>query len=106
MRSGSAPTAGKIQRRSILRVSCQPMNIVIYVFSGLFIVLTIALAYAYWRTRQPGLVLIATTYGSAAALALLLMEGWPLLAGFLLAWVLRLMGLDPVPDRYKAKRPE
>lgn len=73
------------------------MSIVIYVFSGLYIVLTLALLFAYWQTRQPGLVLIATTYGSAAALALVFMEGWPLLAGFALAWVLRLMGLDPVP---------
>ena len=82
------------------------MNIVIYVFSGLFLLLTVALLLAYWRSRHPGLVLIATTYGSAAALAILLVEWWPLLAGFLLAWVLRLMGMDPVPDRYRAKRSE
>lgn len=72
------------------------MNIVIYVFSGLYIALTAALLFAYWQTRQPGLVLMSTTYGSAAALALAFMEWWPLAAGFALAWVLRLMGLDPV----------
>jgi uncharacterized protein HemY len=82
------------------------MNIVIYVLSGLFLLLTVALLFAYWRSRQPGLVLIATTYGSAAALAILLVEWWPLLAGFLLAWVLRLMGMDPVPDRSSSKRSE
>lgn len=74
------------------------MNIVIYIFSGLFIVLTAALLFAYYRTRQPGLVLMASTYGSAAALALVNMQWWPLLAGFALAWVLRLMGLDSVPE--------
>lgn len=82
------------------------MNIVIYVFSGLYIVLTLALLVAYWRIRQPGLVLMATTYGSAAALALIFMEWWPLLAGFALAWVLRLMGLDPGPGRPEDKRAE
>lgn len=71
------------------------MNVVIYIFSVLFIVLTLALLFAYYRTRQPGLVLIGTTYGSAAVLALMFMEWWPLVAGFALAWVLRLMGLDP-----------
>lgn len=74
------------------------MTLVIYLFSALFIVLTLALAFAYWRTRQPGLVLMGTTYGSAAALALMLMEWWPLVAGFALAWVVRLMGLDPGPN--------
>lgn len=73
------------------------MNIVVYIFSGLFIVLTLALLFAWWRTRQPQLVLLATTYGASAALALLYMEWWPLLAGFALAWVLRFMGLDPLP---------
>jgi hypothetical protein len=74
------------------------MDIVIYIFSGFFIVLTLALLFGYYRTRQPGLVLISTTYGSAAALALMFMEWWPLVAGFALAWVLRLMGLDPGQD--------
>ncbi|MGQ0752847.1 MAG: hypothetical protein ACT4PS_20180 [Betaproteobacteria bacterium] len=82
------------------------MDIAIYIFSGLFIVLALALLFAYWRTRQPGLVLMATTYGAAAALAILFVEWWPLFAGFALAWILRLMGLDPVPDRLKGKRPD
>jgi hypothetical protein len=75
------------------------MNLVIYIVSGLFIVLTLALLFAYYRTRQPGLVLISSTYGSAAVLALMFMEWWPLAAGFALAWVLRLMGLDPGSGR-------
>lgn len=73
------------------------MNIVIYIFSGLFIVLALALLFAYWRTRHPGLVLMSSTYASAAALSLMLIEWWPLVAGFVLAWMLRLMGLDPQP---------
>ncbi|MBI4206382.1 MAG: hypothetical protein HY527_15280 [Betaproteobacteria bacterium] len=79
------------------------MNVVIYIVSGFFIVLTLALLFAYYRTRHPGLVLISTTYGSAAVLALMLMEWWPLVAGFALAWVLRLMGLEPQPDKESKK---
>ena len=75
------------------------MNVVIYIVSALFVVLTLALLFAYYRARHPGLVLMSSTYGSVAVLALMLMEWWPLVAGFVLAWVLRLMGLDPKPDR-------
>lgn len=71
------------------------MNVIIYIVSALFIVLTLALLFAYYRTRHPGLVLMSSTYGSAAVLALMLMEWWPLAAGFALAWLLRLIGLDP-----------
>jgi hypothetical protein len=91
---------------AIVSSAAAAMNVVIYVFSGLYIALTVALLFAYWRIRQPGLVLISTTYGSSAALALLLMEWWPLLAGFALAWVLRLMGMDPVPRPPEDKRAE
>ncbi len=71
------------------------MDLFIYIMSGLFILLALALLFAYYRTRQPGLVLMSSTYGSAAILALMLTHWWPLAAGFGLAWVLRLLGLDP-----------
>lgn len=73
------------------------VNIVIYLFAGIFILLSVALVFAWYRARHPGLILMSSTYGSAAVLALMLMEWWPLVAGFALAWVLRLMGLDPGP---------
>jgi hypothetical protein len=71
------------------------MNIVIYVFSGLFIVLALALCIAYYRSRHPGTLLLGATYGLSAGLALMLMQWWPLALGFVSAWALRLMGLDP-----------
>ena len=74
------------------------MNLVIYICSGLFILLSLALLFAYYRTRQPSMVVMSSTYGTAAILALMLMHWWPLAAGFVLAWVLRLLGLDPGPD--------
>lgn len=74
------------------------MTIVIYIFSGLFILLSLALSFAYYRTRQPGLVLMSSVYGTTGILALMSMHWWPLVAGFVLAWVLRLLGLDPGPN--------
>ena len=73
------------------------MEIVLYVFAGLFLLLSLTLIFAYYRTRHPGLVLMASTYGTAAVLSVLLMHWWPLVAGFVLAWLLRMMGMDPGP---------
>jgi len=74
------------------------MTIVIYILSGLFILLSLALLFAYYRTRQPGLALMSSVYGTTGILALMLMHWWPLAAGFVLAWVLRLLGLEPGPN--------
>ena len=71
------------------------MDIVIYVFAGLFLLLALGLLFGYYRTRHPGLVLMASCYGTASVLSVLLMDWWPLVAGFVLAWVLRLLGLEP-----------
>ena len=71
------------------------MNIVVYVISGLFVVLACALLFSWYRTRHLGLLLIGATYAVAAVLALMIMQWWPLAIGFLSAWALRLMGLDP-----------
>ncbi len=38
---------------------------------------------------------MAAVYGSTSVLSFYLLEWWPLLAGFVLAWILRLRGLDP-----------
>jgi len=71
------------------------MIVVIYILSGLFILLALALLFAFYRSRHPGTLLMGAAYGAAAALALLLMHWWPLVLGFVSAWALRLMGLDP-----------
>ncbi len=87
-----------------LSIAAIRMNIVIYICSGLFILFSLALMFAYYRTRQSGLALMSSVYGTTAILALMLMHWWPLVAGFALAWVLRLLGLDPRPDR-EVQRP-
>lgn len=71
------------------------MTILIYILCGLFVVLAAALVFTWWRGRHPGALLLALTYLFAAALAAMMQEWWPLVAGFLSAWALRLMGMDP-----------
>ncbi|MDH4150619.1 MAG: hypothetical protein OEV67_08890 [Betaproteobacteria bacterium] len=71
------------------------MSIIIYLFSGLFLLLAAALLFTWWQGRHPGALLLAGTYAMAAALALMLHEWWPLVIGFLSAWALRLMGVEP-----------
>ena len=74
------------------------MDIVIYIITAVFVSLAAVLLFIWWRGRHPGALLLAATYLLAAALALLLHEWWPLVIGFLSAWALRLMGLDPDHD--------
>lgn len=71
------------------------MTIIIYIFSGLFLLLAAALVFTWWHGRHHGALLLAATYAMAAALSLLLHAWWPLVIGLLSAWSLRLMGLDP-----------
>lgn len=73
------------------------MTVVIYVFAGLFLLLAAALVFTWWHGRHPGALLLAVTYLMAAALALMMQAWWPLVIGFLSAWALRLMGMDPGP---------
>ena len=73
------------------------MEILIYIFAGLLFVFALMLLFAYYRTRHPGLVLMASCYGSGSVLSVMLMHWWPLVAAFALAWMMRMMGLDPGP---------
>jgi hypothetical protein len=71
------------------------MEIVIYVFAVVFALLAAALVFTWWHNRHPGALLLAMTYLVAAGLAVMMNEWWPLVLGFLSAWALRLMGMDP-----------
>jgi hypothetical protein len=71
------------------------MQIVIYVLAGAFILYTLLLLVAYYRTAMPGVMLLALTYGAAGGLAIFTTHWWPLVAGFVLAWILKVTGADP-----------
>ena len=76
----------------------EAVTIIIYVFSGSFILMMLALFFAYRRTGHFGMFLMGLTYGASAGLALGLTHWWPLVTGFVLVWVLKLIGLDPGTD--------
>ena len=71
------------------------MDIVIYIFAASFIFMAVALMIAYRHKRHYGMFLLAITYAVSAILAVVLMHWWPLVAGFVLVWILRFLGLDP-----------
>jgi hypothetical protein len=71
------------------------MQIVIYIFGASFVFMAAVLMMTYKRTRHYGVFLLALTYAASAVLAVVLTHWWPLAAGFVLAWVLRFLGLDP-----------
>lgn len=72
-----------------------PPTWVIYSFSVLFASMGGALFFAYWRTKHHGLLLLGITYFVAALAAIVLKDWWPLVAGFGLVWVMRMMGIEP-----------
>jgi len=71
------------------------MLYLIYSFAGLFIVLSCAMLYAFYRSRDFGLFVMGVTYGTSGVLAFALPHWWPLVAGFVLVWLLKLLGLEP-----------
>ena len=71
------------------------MIYIIYVLAGLFIMLSCAMLYAYYRGRNFGLFIMGVTYGTSGVLAIALPHWWPLVAGFVLVWLLKLLGLEP-----------
>ncbi len=81
------------------------MEIVIYLFAASFVFMAIALMITYQRTRHYGVFLLGLAYGASAVIAIMLTHWWPLVAGFVLVWLLRLLGLDPDTREREEPRP-
>jgi len=71
------------------------MDYVTYFFAAAFIVLSGGMFFAYYRTRHFGLFIMAMTYAGSGVLALALPHWWPLVTGFVVAWILKMIGLEP-----------
>jgi len=81
------------------------MIYVIYSFASLFVLLAAVMLFAYYRSSHFGLFIMGVTYAASGLLAFAIAHWWPLVAGFVLAWLLRLMGLEPrVEPRDEGKR--
>lgn len=70
------------------------MIYVIFIIGGLFILLSLPMLYVFYREKHFGTFLMGITYGLSGLLAITLPHWWPLAVGFVMAWVLRLMGLE------------
>jgi len=82
------------------------VEIVIYLFAASFVFMALALMITFRKTRHYGVFLLGITYGASAVMAIILTHWWPLVAGFVLVWVLRLLGLDPDTRREEPPQPQ
>jgi hypothetical protein len=69
--------------------------ILLYFLSSLFIVMGFMMLFAFHRTRRWELVLMSFVYSGSGLAAGYSMQWWPLVAGFVVAWLLKLAGYDP-----------
>jgi len=71
------------------------MIYVINFVAALFVLIAAAMFFAFYRSRHVGLLIMAMTYAMSGLLAFALPHWWPLITGFVLVWLLRLLGLEP-----------
>jgi len=71
------------------------MSIVLYIFAGLFIIFALFQLISFLGSRHFGLLIAAAVFGISGFLAMNMLSFWPLIIGFGLGWVLRMIGLDP-----------
>ena len=71
------------------------MIYVIYVVAGIFITLSLGMFYVFYRSSHFGMLVLGITYGASGLLAIVVAHWWPLIAGIVLAWMLRFLGLEP-----------
>jgi hypothetical protein len=69
-----------------------------YLVAAAFIMMSIATLLAYRRTGHYGLFMMGMTYGASGGIAIVLVHWWPLVLGYVLVWVLKLLGQDPDKD--------
>ena len=74
------------------------MIYVVYVFAVLFVALGAAMFYVFYRERHFGMFLMGMTYSMSGLLAMALPHWWPLVAGFVMAWMLKMLGLELGPE--------
>lgn len=82
------------------------LNLAIYLFASLFVVVSIMMLWAYRRLRHFGLFIMALAYGISAVLAFTLLHWWPLVAGYGMVWLLKFIGLDPDTDILGSRKNE
>jgi hypothetical protein len=68
--------------------------VLLYFLASVFIVLGFMMLFAYRRTRRWELVLLSFVYSGSGLAAGYSTQWWPLIAGFVVAWLLKFAGYD------------
>jgi len=71
------------------------MRIILFVADVVVLMMGIGLFTTYSQSKHVGILLAAFLAVGSATLSFLLGAWWPLVVGFVLAWILRLIGGDP-----------
>lgn len=74
------------------------MDIVLKVIQVFFYLLASCLFLGFIFSRHLGTLFASVIFGGGAYASFIQDSWWPLLAAFAVAWVLRLLGLDPSTD--------
>jgi hypothetical protein len=67
----------------------------IFILGGLFVLVSFPMLYVFYREKHFGIFLMGITYGLSGLLAITLPHWWPLVVGFVVVWLLRLIGMEP-----------
>jgi len=67
----------------------------LYIIQLIFYFLTVGLIVNFIYYRKIGALYLAAVYGSTSVLSFYLMDWRPLLVGFGIAWLFRILGYDP-----------
>ena len=70
-------------------------TILLYFLASVFIVIGFMMLFAFWRSRRWELVLMSFVYSASGLAAGYSLQWWPLVAGFVVAWLLKIAGFDP-----------
>jgi hypothetical protein len=71
------------------------LTILLYFFASLFIVLGFLMLFSYRRSQRLEFLMLSFVYAGSGLAAGYSSAWWPLVAGFAVAWLLKLTGFDP-----------
>ena len=71
------------------------MTILLYFIASVFIVIGFLMLFSFHRTRRWEFVLLSFVYSASGLSAGYSLQWWPLVAGFVVAWLLKFAGYDP-----------
>ena len=82
------------------------LTILLYFFASVFVVLGFMMLFAFRRSRRWELVLMSFVYSGSGIASAYSLNWWPLIAGFIVAWLLKFAGYDPdKPAKTSVQRP-